>query len=105
MSVASWIGISVASIAGAVAAVASVQRRQRGWAIALVSVLVLRYVSPFLISFFPVLAWPFVSSSVSIALYGPLLGVVEVAPLALLVLVYSFFPAPSASPLSETTGG
>jgi hypothetical protein len=92
MSIASWIGTSVASITGAVAVVASVQRRQRGWAIALVSVLVLRYVSPFLLSFFPVLAWPFVSSSITIAMYGPLLGVVEVAPMALLVLVYSFSP-------------
>jgi hypothetical protein len=105
MSVASWIGTSVASIAGAVAVVASVQRRQRGWAIALISVLALRYVSPFLFSFFPVLAWPILSSSVSIAMYGPLFGVVEVAPLALLVLVYSFFPTPPALPLSVTTGG
>jgi len=104
MSFAARIGIAVTSVVVVIAAVASVQRRQRGWAVALIGGLVLYYISPYLLNFFPSLARPFLPSMLIAAADGPLLGVELAVPIALLVLVYSFFPAPPARPLSESTG-
>ena len=107
MFIAARIGITVASVAGVIAAVASVQRRQRGWAVALIGWLVLYYVSPLLLVFFPSLAQSFLPSTLIAAADGPLLGVELAAPSALLVLVYSFLPATpraTASPVREAAG-
>ena len=94
MAVAAWIGGSAASVVGVIAAVASVQRRQRGWAIALIGAVVLHYSYGLFLSFVPALARPFFPSPFIAAVDGPLLGVVTVLPIALLVLVYSFLPTP-----------
>ena len=51
MAVAAWIGGSAASVVGVIAAVASVQRRQRGWAIALIGAVVLHYSYGLFLSF------------------------------------------------------
>ncbi len=107
MFIAARIGITVASVAGVIAAVASVQRRQRGWAVALIGWLVLYYVSPLLLVFFPSLTQTFLPSTLIAAADGPLLGVELAAPSALLVLVYSFLPATpraTASPVREAAG-
>jgi hypothetical protein len=102
MSLAAWIGTSFASVAGILAAVASVQRRQRSWALALIGVLVLQNAYAFLLSYFPELAQPFLPSTFIMAADEPLLGVVIVTPIALLVLIYSFLPTPkSARPTSQ----
>ena len=101
MAVAAWIGGSAASVVGVIAAVASVQRRQRGWAIALIGVVVLHYTYGLLLSLVPALARPFFPSPFIAAIDGPLLGVVMVLPIALLVLIYSFLPTPKTA---EATG-
>jgi hypothetical protein len=102
MSIAAWIGTSFASVAGILAAVASVQRRQRSWALVLIGVLVLQNAYAFLLSYFPELAQPFLPSTFIVAADEPLLGVVIVTPIALLVLLYSLLPTPkSAKPPGE----
>ena len=97
ISLAAWIGTSFASVAGIVAAVASVQRRQRGWAIVLIGVLVLQNAYAFLLVYFPELAQPFLPSTFIVAADEPLLGVVIVTPIALLVLIYSLLPTPKSA--------
>ena len=107
MFFAARIGLAVASIAGVIAAVASVQRGQRGWAVVLIGGLVLYYLSPLLLAFVPTLAQPFLPSTLIAAADGPLLGVELAVPIALLVLVYSFLPATpraSATSVSEAAG-
>ena len=102
MAIAAWIGTSFASVAGILAAVASVQRRQRGWAMILIGVLVVQNAYAFLLSYFPELAQPFLPSTFILAADEPLLGVVIVTPIALLVLIYSLLPTPkSAKPTGE----
>jgi hypothetical protein len=101
LSVAAWIGGSAASVVGVIAAVASVQRRQRGWAIALIGIVVLNYTYVLFLFFVPALARPFFPSPFIAAVDGPLLEVVMALPIALLVLIYSFLPAPKTA---EATG-
>jgi hypothetical protein len=108
MYVAARIGITVVSVAGVIAAVAGVQRLQRGWAVALIGGLVLYYVLPLLLAFVPSVVQRLLPSTLIPAADGPLLGVELAAPIALLVLVYSFLPATpraSASTASEAAGG
>jgi hypothetical protein len=93
LRIAAWIGTVFAYVAGVVGAVASVQRRQRWWAVALIGVLSLQQLYSLLLNFFPPLAWPFFPAGLSVALYGPLLGVVVTTPIAVLVLAYSVLPS------------
>jgi hypothetical protein len=109
MQIAAWLGTTFTFVAGVVAAVAVVQRRQRRWAVALIGVLALHESYPLLVSYFPQLAEPFRPSPLIAAVDGPLLRVVPAPPLALLVLVYSVLSSPPdaapASPAGEAAGG
>jgi len=92
MRIGAWIGTVCAYVAGVVGAVASVQRRQRWWAVALIGVLALQQVYSLLLSYFPQLAQPFLPSRLIVAADEPLLGVVVTTPIAVLALVYSVLP-------------
>jgi len=50
LQVAAWLGTTFTFVAGVVAAVATVQRRQRRWAVALIGVLALHALYPLLVS-------------------------------------------------------
>ena len=106
MQIAAWIGTAFAYVAGVVGAVASVQRRQRWWALALIGVLALQQLYALLLHYFPQLAQPFLPSTLIPAADWPLFGVVLTTPIAVLVLVYSVLPSPAtANPVVEAAGG
>lgn len=96
---AAWLGTTCTFVAGVVAAVAAVQRRQRPWSVALIGVLALHALSsllPFLVPYVPLLDMPVPTS--------PLIAATL---LALLVLVYrtSRLSAPDFSPGGESRAG
>ncbi len=104
---AAWLGTTFTFVAGVVAAVTAVQRRQRLWSVALIGVLALHaFYYPLLtllVSYVPLLARPFLPTPLIAAVDGPFLHVVSAAPLALLVLVYSVLTSPTdAAPTCRT---
>jgi hypothetical protein len=108
LQVAAWFGTTFTFVAGVVAAVATVQRRQRRWAVALIGVLALHalyyplltLIAPYVPLFAtPAPTWAFIA-----LVEGPLLHVVAATPLALLVLVYSVLSFPTDAASSSRTG-
>jgi hypothetical protein len=102
---AAWLGTTFTFVAGVVAAVAAVQRRQRLWSVALIGVLALHALYPLLIPYVPqLLAYPFLPSPLISAVDVRILGVVPATPLALLVLVYSVLSSPTDAASTSRTG-
>ncbi len=89
LQVVAWFGTTFTFVAGVVAAVATVQRLQRLWAVAVIG---------------PLLARPFPPTPLIAAVEGPFLHVVAATPHALLVLVYSVLSSPTDAASTSRTG-
>jgi hypothetical protein len=107
LQVAAWFGITFTFIAGVVAAVATMQRRQRRWAVAMIGVLAFHTLYPLLtltVSYVPLFATLAPTRAFVALVEGPLLHVASAAALALLVLVYSVLSSPMDAASTSRTG-